>query len=99
LVVPLPGWVEVFAGPARLASMGRRLMLPLFAGQMIGTFLVLILLPEIAFQDGSTFKLTVEGEFIVKNLVLLSAGLVIGATVGGERLPGPAESNADVLVP
>jgi hypothetical protein len=27
------------------------------------------------------FKLTTEGEFVVKNLVLLSAGLVVGSTV------------------
>jgi uncharacterized membrane protein YkgB len=97
--VPLLGWVEVLVGLALLARKGLRLMLPLFAGQMVGTFLVLILLPEIAFQDGNIFKLTVEGEFVVKNLVLLSAGLVIGATVDGERLPGPTKSNADVLVP
>ncbi|NNF69545.1 MAG: hypothetical protein HKN01_07210, partial [Acidimicrobiia bacterium] len=38
-------------------------------------------LPEVSFQDGNLFKLTVEGEFVVKNLVLLSAGLVVGATV------------------
>ena len=31
-------------------------------------------------------ELTVEGEFVVKNLVLLSAGLVVGATIDGERV-------------
>jgi uncharacterized membrane protein YkgB len=48
---------------------------------MLGTFLVLIVLPEVRFQDGNVFKLTVEGEFVIKNLVLLAAGLVVGATV------------------
>ncbi len=35
----------------------------------------------LAFQDGNPLLLTVEGEFVVKNLVLLSAGMVVGATV------------------
>jgi hypothetical protein len=49
---------------------------------MAGTFLVLVLLPGIAFRGGNPLLLTVEGEFVIKNLVLLSAGLVIGS-----RLP------------
>ncbi len=48
---------------------------------MLGTFLVLLVLPEVAFQDGNILLLTVEGEFVIKNLVLLSAGMVVGATV------------------
>lgn len=55
-------------------------MLAIFALQMAGTFLVLVLLPDVAFQDGNYLLLTVEGEFVVKNLVLLSAGMVVGAT-------------------
>jgi len=85
--VPLLGWVEIVVGMALIIRRGVRLMLPLFLGQMAGTFLVLLLQPEVAFQDGNVLKLTTEGEFVVKNLVLLSAGLVIGATVDGERLP------------
>jgi len=85
--VPLLGWVEIVVGIALIARRGVRLMLPLFLGQMAGTFLVLLVQPEVAFQDGNVLKLTTEGEFVVKNLVLLSAGLVIGATVDGERLP------------
>ncbi|NNL71107.1 MAG: DoxX family membrane protein [Acidimicrobiia bacterium] len=95
--VPLLGWVEVVVGVALLVRRGLRLMLPVFLAQMLGTFLVLIVQPEVAFQDGNLFKLTVEGEFVVKNLVLLSAGLVVGATVDGERIP--VDSDPDVLVP
>ena len=95
--VPFLGWVEVLVGAALILRRGLRLVLPLFLAQMAGTFLVLIVQPEVAFQDGNLFKLTVEGEFVVKNLVLLSAGLVVGATVDDERLP--TASDADVLVP
>ncbi len=38
-----------------------------------------LVLPDVAFQDGNPLKLTVEGEFVVKNLVLLTAGLVVAA--------------------
>jgi uncharacterized membrane protein YkgB len=54
-------------------------VLVLFALQMIGTFLVLITQPDVAFQHGNPLLLTTEGEFVVKNLVLLSAGLMIGS--------------------
>jgi putative oxidoreductase len=53
----------------------------LFAGQMIGTFLVFLIVPEVAFRDGNPLLLTVEGEFVIKNLVLLAAGMVIGSRV------------------
>ncbi|NNK91285.1 MAG: DUF417 family protein [Acidimicrobiia bacterium] len=79
--VPVLGIVEVIVGLGLLFRVALRSMLALFAVQMAGTFLVLLVLPEVSFQDGNLFKLTVEGEFVVKNLVLLSAGLVVGATV------------------
>jgi uncharacterized membrane protein YkgB len=58
-------------------------VLALFALQMVGTFLVLIVQPDVAFQHGNPLLLTTEGEFVVKNLVLLSAGLLIGSRVRG----------------
>jgi uncharacterized membrane protein YkgB len=46
---------------------------------------VFLVLPEVAFQDGNPLMLTVEGEFVVKNLVLLSAAMVVGAEVDRSR--------------
>lgn len=80
-VVPVLGVFEVVVGIGLLFRIALRLVLGLFAVQMVGTFLVLALLPEVAFDSGNPLLLTVEGEFVVKNLVLLSAGMVIGATV------------------
>lgn len=80
-VVPALGVFEVVVGIGLLFRIALRLVLGLFAVQMVGTFLVLALLPEVAFDSGNPLLLTVEGEFVVKNLVLLSAGMVIGATV------------------
>lgn len=50
----------------------------LLALQMPGTFLPLVLLPEVCFVN-FPFDLTLEGQYIVKNLVLIGAGLVVGS--------------------
>ncbi len=95
--VPLLGWLEVLVGVGLILRRWVRLILPIFMAQMVGTFLVLVIQPDVSFTDGNIFKLTVEGEFVIKNLVLLSAGLVVGATIDNERLQAPSDS--DVLVP
>lgn len=85
-VVPVLGVFEIIVGLGLLSKIALRPVLALFALQMVGTFLVLVLLPEVSFQDGNVLLLTVEGEFVVKNLVLLSAGMVVGATVQGRDM-------------
>lgn len=86
--VPALGVVEVLVGIGLLFRIALRTVLFLFAAQMLGTFLVLIVLPEVSFENNNPLLLTVEGEFVIKNLVLLAAGMVVGATVrrrqGGE---------------
>ncbi|MGI8520187.1 MAG: DoxX family membrane protein [Actinomycetota bacterium] len=77
--VPLLGVFETLVGVGLLLGRGLRLVLALFVLQMMGTFLVLVVQPDVAFQDGNPLMLTTEGEFVVKNLVLLSAGLMIGS--------------------
>lgn len=83
--VPALGVVEMIVGIGLIARRALRLVLLLFLAQMAGTFLVLMVLPEVAFEGGNVLRLTVEGEFVIKNLVLLTAGLVVGATVGSEK--------------
>jgi uncharacterized membrane protein YkgB len=63
------------------ARFGLRLVLLVLALQMLGTFLVFVLLPELTFQDGNPLKLTIEGEFVLKNLVLLASAMVVGASI------------------
>jgi uncharacterized membrane protein YkgB len=81
LLVPFLGFWEVVVGLGLLFAIALRLVLLLFWFQMTGTFLVLVLHPELSFQSGSPLLLTVTGEFVIKNLVLIAAGLVIGSTV------------------
>ena len=52
--------------------------------QMPGTMLPLILLPDVCFTH-FPFGLTLEGQYIIKNLILISAAIVIG---GGVRATG-----------
>lgn len=84
--VPVLGVVEVIVGIGLILNVGLRIVLGLFVLQMVGTFLVLVIQPDVAFLDDNLFKLSVEGEFVVKNLVLLSAGLVVASTIP-ERAP------------
>jgi uncharacterized membrane protein YkgB len=79
--VPFLGIWEIVVGIGLLWARAMRLTLLLFWLQMAGTFLVLVLRPDIAFQGGNPLLLTTEGEFVVKNLVLIAAGLVVGGTV------------------
>lgn len=79
------GWWEVVVGVGLLLGTALRLVLLLFWLQMAGTFLVLVLRPELAFQTGNPLLLTATGEFVIKNLVLIAAGLVIGSTVPRTR--------------
>lgn len=75
--VPAMGVFEVLLGLWLMSGRGLRAALPLFVAHMIGTFGVLVMVPEVAFQNGNPFQLTVEGEFVVKNLVVLAAVIVV----------------------
>lgn len=84
--VPVLGVFEVLVGLGLLLGVWLRVVLLLFAAQLVGTFLVLIVQSDVAFQQGNPLLLTTEGEFVIKNLVLLSAGMVVGASL---RRPRP----------
>lgn len=72
--------------------MGRfmRLTLVLMAFQMVGALSPLVLFPEIISTVGP-YALTLEGQYIIKNVVLIGAGLVLGATVRGGRIVSEPE--------
>ncbi|MEZ6233511.1 MAG: hypothetical protein R3B68_04920 [Phycisphaerales bacterium] len=78
--VPLLGWWEVVIGVCMLWRRLIRASIALLALQMPGTFLPLVLLPDVCFTR-MPWAPTLEGQYIIKNLVLISAALVIGATV------------------
>lgn len=83
------GWWEVAIGVLFLFPTTLRFAIGLLALQMVGTFMPLLVLPSVTFQEGRIpYGLTLEGQYIVKNLLIISAALVIGGTVrGGEPSP------------
>lgn len=84
--LPLLATWECAIGLGLLIS-GRflRAALLLLLAQMVGTFLPLVFFPHETFK---VFPLVpnLEGQYIVKNLVLVSAALVVGATSRGGRV-------------
>lgn len=85
--IPLLGWWEVLIGiclidPGKRLGLGRwmtRVGILLLFLQMPGTFLPLVLLPDITWQ--SMGVPTLEGQYIIKNLVLIGAALYLGGRV------------------
>jgi uncharacterized membrane protein YkgB len=72
----LGAW-EVLVGVGLLAKRALRCTLALLCLHLAGTFAALLLGPGLFFQHWNPLWLTVEGEFVIKNMVLVAAGLVI----------------------
>ena len=78
--VPILGvWEDVIGITICIKPLIRVALFLLFI-QMPGTFLPLILFPEVCFTN-FPFGLTLEGQYIVKNLIIISAAIVVGSTV------------------
>ena len=78
--VPFLGGWEVAIGICLLWKPLLRAGLLLMAVQMVGTFLPFLLLPEVVF-GAQPYLLTLEGQYILKNVVLIAAGMVVGSHV------------------
>jgi len=76
---------EILIGLGLLTKVAPRLTLLLLYVQMLGTLTPLFLFPEATFYFFPLVP-TLEGQYIIKNSVLISAGIVIGATVRGGRI-------------
>lgn len=85
------GWWEVAIGITFLFQRTLRIAIALLAGQMVGTLLPLLVLPDVAFQAGRVpFAPSLEGQYIIKNVIIISAALVIGGSARRRRAhPGP----------
>jgi putative oxidoreductase len=87
LVVPAFGVLEVVIGIGLLLGIGLRVVLLFLVLQMLGTFLVWVTQPGESFQDGNPLLLTTAGEFVLKNLVLIAAAMVVGGKLREGRAP------------
>lgn len=80
IFVPALGALQVIVGVGFLLRPLLRVALMVFFVHMPGTMLPLILLPEVCFTQ---FPLapTIEGQYVLKNLVLVTAGMVVAGTL------------------
>jgi uncharacterized membrane protein YphA (DoxX/SURF4 family) len=78
-IILLATW-ETTIGLGLIFGVFLRLTLFLLFLQMFGTLTPLVLFPAETFLQ-APFAPTLEGQYIIKNLVLIASGIVIGATV------------------
>lgn len=83
--IPFLAVWESLIGIGLIAGRWLRGVLFLLAVQMLGTLTPLVLFPSETF---AAFPLapTLEGQYIIKNIVLIGAAMVVGATVRGGGL-------------
>lgn len=84
--IPLLGWWEVLIGVCMLFRPLIRVAIFLLFLQMPGTVLPLFLVPDACWVR-IPYAPTIEGQYIIKNLVLISAALVVGGTVRERSRP------------
>ena len=80
----LAAW-EVAIGLGLITGKFMRVTLLLLFAQMLGTITPIFLFPSETFT-AFPYAPTLEGQYIIKNVVLVSAALVIGATVRGGNM-------------
>lgn len=84
IFIPVLGAWEVVIGLCFLYRPLTRVAILLLFMQLPGTFLPVVLLPDVVFTT-FPYGLTVEGQYIVKNLVIIGAALVIGGTLSDDE--------------
>jgi uncharacterized membrane protein YphA (DoxX/SURF4 family) len=89
--LPLLALWEVLIGIGFLTGRYKRATILMLTGQMLGTVSPLFFFPHETFSTVPIAP-TLEGQYIIKNIVLVSAGLVIGAVVRGGRLIADPEA-------
>lgn len=90
----LAAW-ETLIGLGLIFGVAMRATLALLFVQMLGTITPIFLFPELVFTR-IPYAPTLEGQYIIKNIVLVSAAIVIGATVrGGGLVASPVVAQLD----
>lgn len=97
LSVPVLAAWECLIGLGLITGWFLRATLLLLFLQMLGTLTPMVLFPDEVFTR-MPFLPTLEGQYIIKNFILISAGIVIGATVRGGTLVADATLARPTLV-
>jgi len=86
--VPMLGVFEVLLALALIVGRGLRWVVAIMVAHLCGTFMVFVTQPGMAFQHGNPLLLTEDGEFVLKNLVLIAAALVLATHVRRRAFTG-----------
>jgi len=92
LSLPMLALWESLIGIGLLTGRYLRATLLLLFAQMPGTMTPLVLFPHETFR-AFPYAPTLEGQYIIKNLVLIGAAIVVGATVRGGQLQSSPRSS------
>jgi uncharacterized membrane protein YkgB len=79
------GVCEAAIGAGLILKRMLRATLALLWLQMAGTLVAPLFAPSMFFHGGNIFLLTMEGEFVAKNVVLIAASLVVGGYEIGRK--------------
>jgi len=90
ILIILAIWETIIGIGLILGVYLREILLLLFL-QMIGTFAPLFFFPSEVFTE-IPYAPTLEGQYIIKNIVIVAGAIVIGATVRGGRLNADADA-------
>lgn len=90
LFIPFLALVEMAIGVGFITGKFMRLTVLVLLAQMAGAMSPLLLSPDRIWET-FPYALSLEGQYVIKDIILISAGLVIGATVRGGRLTSSAE--------
>jgi uncharacterized membrane protein YphA (DoxX/SURF4 family) len=92
--IPALALLECFIGVGLITNIFIRVTLLLLFVQVLGTAAAIFLFPDEVFT-ASPFAPTLEGQYLVKNVVLAGTALVTGSiTRGGHVVPNPEDTRA-----
>ena len=72
------GYWEMLIGLFFLAKKTTYYAMLLLFLQMSGTFMPLVLLPSVTFQNSNVLLPTLEGQYIIKNIIIITSAIVVG---------------------
>lgn len=91
--MPVLATLECLIGIGILTKKYMQLVIPLLYFQMAGTLLPLVVFPDATWEI-IPFVPTLEGQYIIKNAILISAGIVLGVvSKGGKLISDPEIAN------
>ena len=84
--VSVLGIMEIGVGTSLVFKTLLKTSIAIMVVHLVSTFSLLLILHEMMFVNDNPFLLTLEGEFIIKNLVLIAGALVVAGAVCSKRI-------------